>query len=155
MISSCPFLPYRSSYICHSPPLVFFFFPGVSNFCWVQEKLRKGLSSFKDCLFMLPVLNLLAELWPFYQKLLPVSVELILKVFCETFRSSAYLSAHSPQLSAPTEKQAAPLLAITALSSLPESQTLWSAQLRSYLSHCSQFVFPLCISYSDGISGSF
>lgn len=135
---------------------------------------------------MLPVLNLLAELWPFYQKLLPVSVELILKVFCETFRSSAYLSAHSPQLSAPTEKlssdlslrissltfqanerthflapsldtqvQAAPLLALTALSSLPESQTLWSAQLRSYLSHCSQFVFPLCISYSDGISGSF
>lgn len=106
---------------------------------------------------MLPVLNLLAEVWTFYQKLLPVSVELILKVFCETLTSSAYLSAHSPKLSVPTEKQssdlslrnssmthflapsldtqvqAAPLLALTALSSLPESQTLWSAQLRSYL----------------------
>lgn len=126
---------------------------------------------------MLPVLNLLAEVWTFYQKLLSVSVELILKVFCETLTSAAYLSAHSPKLSAPTEKQssdlslricsltfqvnerthflapsldiqlqAAPLLALTALSSLPESHHLWSAQLLSYLRVIAHSLYSLCAS---------
>lgn len=123
---------------------------------------------------MLPVLNLLAEVWTFYQKLLPVSIELILKVFCESLTSAAYLYAHSPKLSAPTEKQSSDLslrissltfqanerthclapsldtqvqaAPLLALTGLPEYQILWSAQLRSYLRVIAHSLYSLCAS---------